>query len=92
MFFALLIGIIIASYFYVRQRFQYFANHGIPYEPGYFPLGSIESWRLFTGQASPFKIADKVANRHPTKEIIPTAVRNQIPLTDNHETQVQKGI
>ena len=70
MFLPLLLGIIIATYFYVRQKFQYFANHGIPYEPGYFPLGSIESWRLYTGQTSPFKLADKVAARHPTKEII----------------------
>ena len=70
MFLPLLIGIIVGAYFYVRQRFQYFANRGIPYEPGYFPLGSIETWRLFTGRTSLFKVADRIAARHPTKEII----------------------
>ena len=66
----LLILACVLTYFYVRKRFQYFENHGIPFEPGYFPLGSIESWRLFTGKTSPFKMADEVAARHPTKKIV----------------------
>ena len=61
-----LIGLI---YVYYRKKHQYFANLGIPYEPGYFPFGSWKTWKVFMGQGSLFQIPDEIFDNYPGQKV-----------------------
>lgn len=42
----ILIGGFTALYLWVWKKFQFFEEHGVPYEPGYFPFGSESNWKI----------------------------------------------
>ena len=57
-------------YFYIWRRFQYFKSHGIPHEPGYFPLGSAIYWKALSGQVAFFGIADEIYSKYPEHKVV----------------------
>ena len=60
MWWALLIGLIMAFYFYVKKKFNYFSSIGVPHQPGTFPFGSDVTWKMFSGKISFVKIVDEI--------------------------------
>lgn len=57
-------------YFYVLKKFQYFKNKGIPYQPGYFPLGSSITWKALSGQVAFFGIPDEIYKIYPEHKVV----------------------
>ena len=69
MLWAVLAVIVIATlYFYFSKKFAYFKNNGIAYEPGYFPFGSSNSWKMMTGKGSFVALTDEVYVNHPKEK------------------------
>ena len=64
MIWTLLLAALILLYIYVYRKFQFFKKHGIPHEPGYFPLGSLISWKALTGQIAFFGAADQLYEKY----------------------------
>ena len=60
MWWALLIGLFMAFYFYVKKKFNYFSSIGVPHQPGTFPVGSDVTWKMFSGKISFVKIVDEI--------------------------------
>ena len=66
----LIVGVVTAAYFYFSNKFSYFKNHGVPYEPGSFPLGSANSWKVLSGQMSMLRSTDEIHVKHPNDKIV----------------------
>ena len=66
----LAIGLVTVLYLYFAKKFAYFKNHGIPYEPGYFPFGSSPTWKLFSGKLSFARLTDEIYEMHPNDKIV----------------------
>ena len=54
---------------HLRWKFQYFKRHGIPYAPGYFPLGSLIVWQCFAGQKSLLEIPNYLFDSFPKSKV-----------------------
>ena len=65
-------------YFYVLKKFQYFKNKGIPYQPGYFPLGSSITWKALSGQVAFFGIPDEIYKIYPEHKVVSIMVKYSI--------------
>jgi len=52
-----LLLIFMAIYWYVTKDFGFFKRMGIPEDPGYFPFGSSQAWKVWTGKASALDFA-----------------------------------
>ncbi len=50
MWWLLLILCFTLLYLYVKKKFQYFSQLGIPHQPGTFPFGSDVSWKMLRGK------------------------------------------
>jgi hypothetical protein len=46
----LALGLVTGLYFWCSKKLNYFKSKGVSYEPGYFPLGSKNNWKVLTGQ------------------------------------------
>ena len=57
---ALLIGLVMAFYFYIKKKFNYFSSISVPHQPGTFPLGSDVTWKMLSGKISMIKGVDKI--------------------------------
>ena len=68
-------------YFYVLKKFQYFKNKGIPYQPGYFPLGSSITWKALSGQVAFFGIPDEIYKIYPEHKVVSIMVKYLIEST-----------
>ena len=66
----LTVGVVTAAYFYFSKKFSYFKNHGVPYEPGSFPLGSSNSWKVLSGQMSMLRSTDEIHVKYPNDKIV----------------------
>ena len=42
----------------ITKDYGFFKKMGIPESPGYFPLGSVWTWRVVTGHGDAFKMLD----------------------------------
>nr|AKH03531.1 cytochrome P450 3081C1 [Paracyclopina nana] len=51
---------VVALIYYFSRKFSYFKRHGLPYETGYFPLGSTNSWKMMTGSLSFANVVDDI--------------------------------
>ncbi len=65
MFGTLLFILVVAYYFYVKKKMQLFAEKGVPHAPGYFPFGSVYSWKLLFGKVSFADITRVIYNDFP---------------------------
>ena len=66
----LLIAGFVLLYFYVWKRFQYFKNHGIAHEPGWFPFGSPSFMKALTGQIAIFGLPEYIYKKHPKEKVV----------------------
>ena len=71
-------------YFYVLKKFQYFKNKGIPYQPGYFPLGSSITWKALSGQVAFFGIPDEIYKIYPEHKVVSIMVNQKHPQNQQH--------
>ena len=69
MFLALLLGVILLGYLYVKKKFNYFASIGIPHQPGTFPLGSDLVWKMFQGKVSFVQIHEIIYKEFPEAKV-----------------------
>ena len=66
----LAVGLVTVLYLYFAKKFAYFKNHGIPYEPGYFPLGSSPTWKLLAGKLSFVRLTDEIYKTHQNDKMV----------------------
>lgn len=57
---ALIVGLFTIFYLYVKKKFYYFSNQGIPHLSGTFPFGSDVTWKMFSGKVSFVAVAEEV--------------------------------
>ena len=52
------------------EKFQFFADNGIAYEPGYFPLGSSYNWKIMSGKIGFNDMLTEAYNNHKGAKLI----------------------
>ena len=57
-------GLSVVGYLYFSKKFSYFRNHGIPQEPGYFPFGSSNNWKIMSGKLAFSQITDELYEKY----------------------------
>lgn len=67
---ALIVGLLTIFYLYVKKKFYFFSNQGIPHQPGTFPFGSDITWKMFSGKVSFVAVAEDVYKEFKGKDII----------------------
>ena len=70
MWLALLLGLFLALYLYVKKKMTYFEKLGIPHQPGTFPCGSDVMWKVFSQKVAFPKIADVLSEEFPEAKIV----------------------
>ena len=70
MWLALLLGLFLALYLYVKKKMTYFEKLGIPHQPGTFPCGSDVMWKVFSQKVAFAKIADVLSEEFPEAKIV----------------------
>ena len=58
------------GYVYFSKIFSYFRNHGVPEAPGYFPFGSANNWKLFTGRLAFIRLTDEIYLNYPDAPVV----------------------
>ena len=89
MWWALVIGLSLAFYLYVKKKMTLFEKLGIPHQPGTFPFGSNVVWQMFNQKVSFVKMPDVLCDEFPDAKIIgyygflgaPTIVVQDFELT-----------
>ena len=66
----LLIAGFVLLYFYVWRKFQFFKNHGITYEPGYFPLGSPTYLKALIGKIAFLTLPEQFYKKYPNEKVV----------------------
>nr|AKH03530.1 cytochrome P450 3081B1 [Paracyclopina nana] len=66
----LVIATVVLLYIFVQRRFRFFEKNGIPFEPGYFPFGSLIYWKMITGQVALFSITKSIYEKHPNAKAV----------------------
>jgi len=67
---AIIITLFTIFYLQVKKKFSYFKSHGVPEDPGFFPLGSNSSWKFLTGRAALTTITDESYLKFPNEKIV----------------------
>ena len=57
-------GLGVVGYLYFSKKFSYFRNHGIPQEPGYFPFGSSNNWKIMSGKLAFNQMTDELYEKY----------------------------
>ena len=69
MWIVLLLGIFLLSYLYVKKKFTFFSKHGVPHQPGTFPLGSDVIWKILTGKLGLMQPQEVIYKEFPDAKI-----------------------
>ena len=70
MWWALLLGLFLAFYLYVKKKMTLFEKLGIPHQPGTFPFGSDVMWKMISQKIAFVKMTDVLSEEFPDAKIV----------------------